>query len=58
MKWIKVNTVRQRNEENTIELYKVFDRCWTVCDLVNKQNVHPTFETIKEAKAYCETIKA
>lgn len=57
MKWIKINTVTQRNEENTIELYKIFDRAWTVTQLNSKEKYHPTFGTIREAKKYAEQLK-
>lgn len=56
MKWVKVNTVTQRNEENTIELYKIFTRAWTVIELNDKEKIHPVFSTIKEAKTYAEQL--
>lgn len=57
MKWIKINTVTQRNEENTIELRKIFTRAWAVTELNDKEKIHPVFSTIKEAKTYAEQLK-
>lgn len=57
MKWIKINTVTQRNEESTIELYKIFTRAWTVIELNDEMKMHPTFWSIREAKKYAEKLK-
>lgn len=54
MKYIKVNTVRQNTEDGRFQIYKIYDRCFSIISLKNEVKILETFETVKEAKAYIE----
>lgn len=54
MKYIKINTVRQNTEDGRFQIYKIFDRCFSIISLKNEVKISETFETVKEAKAYIE----
>lgn len=54
MKYVKINTVRQNTEDGKFQIYKSFDRCFTIISLTGEVKIAETFERLKDAKAYLE----